>query len=313
MKKSNLLVCIVLFALTFVTTTLAGIEWLLKDPYEIANFDLGIPYSSLLLLFLLSHELGHYFAARYHGVQASYPFFLPFPSYQGMFPFGTFGAVIRIRQQLSTKKELFDIGAAGPIAGFAVSVAILAYGFANLPSYEYILGIHPEYANLSSIPNAGLTFGTTLLFRIMSYLFAPSNAFIPPMNEVYHYPFLCVGWFGLLVTALNLLPVGQLDGGHLSYCMFGRWHRVITSATIVLLTILGVCGLLPLIGIKVYFGWPGWLLWAILLFVFIRLGKGYHPPTTNESPIGHGRFAVGIGCWIIFLLSFSPNPLFISS
>lgn len=197
---------------------MAGVAWLNRDPMDIANFHLGLTYSILILTFLTFHEFGHYFAARIHKVDVTLPYYIPFPMILN--PFGTMGAVIRMRQQVNSRKALFDIGIAGPIAGFIVAAGMLIYGMTHLPPFEYIYDIHPEYQT-TGVPTNGFAFGPNLLFIIFAKLFTSSpSVFLPPMNEIYHYPFLCVGWFGLLVTALNLLPVGQLDGGHIVYAIF---------------------------------------------------------------------------------------------
>jgi membrane-associated protease RseP (regulator of RpoE activity) len=299
---------IVLLGLTFLTTTLAGVQWLNRDPAELAYFTSGITYAVLLLLMLGSHELGHYFAARHHKISATLPYFLPFPSMWGLVPFGTLGAVIRIRSTIPSRKVMFDIGAAGPISGFIVSVAILIIGFRTLPPIEYLYQIHPEYAHLSAIPEAGLTFGKTLFYRIFSSAFAPAGSFVPPMNEIYHYPFLCVGWFGMLVTAMNLLPISQLDGGHISYAMFGLLYHRIAQVALVMLVALGSLGFLPLLGIPFEFGWAGWLMWALLLILFMRGTRGRRPPIQDESPLSGGRIALGWFCFLIFVGSFSLAP-----
>jgi membrane-associated protease RseP (regulator of RpoE activity) len=298
-----------LFFLSFLTTAIAGVAWLNKNPLELTNFPYGITYGLLILLMLASHEFGHYWAARYHKVDTTLPYFLPFPSFLGLFPFGTLGAVIRIRSRIPSRRTIFDIAAAGPIAGFIVSVGILIYGFLSLPPIEYLFTIHPEYQNMASIPTEGLTFGSTLLYSILSSVFAPAGAFVPPMNEIYHYPYLCVGWFGLFVTAMNLIPVGQLDGGHLSYAMFGNNYHKIAQVSLIALVVLGTAGFLPLIGIPVEFGWTGWLFWALILVFFMRSTRLRRPQLEDETALDARRMMVGWACIIIFLLSFSLTPI----
>ncbi len=297
-----------LLLLTFLTTTLAGVQWLNRDPVELAYFPAGLTYSVLILLMLCSHEMGHYVAARLHGVRATLPYFIPFPSIWGLVPFGTLGAVIRLKSEVPSRKALFDIGAAGPIAGFVTSLAILIVGFRTLPPIDFLYQIHPEYAQLSGIPQAGLTFGRTLLYTCVEKFVAPAGAFIPPMNEIYHYPFLCVGWFGLLVTAMNLLPIGQLDGGHISFAMFGVFYHRIAQSALVCMVILGTLGFLPLLGISVPFGWTGWLMWAIVLVVFMR-GRLRRPPISNDAPLNNVRLILGWCCQVIFVCSFSIVPI----
>lgn len=307
----TILIHSLLFVAAFLTTTLAGVQWLNKNPLELTNFPSGITYAALLLLMLGTHEFGHYFAARRHGVDVTLPFFLPFPSIDLLAllnPFGTLGAVIRLRGGLQSRRALFDIGAAGPIAGFIVSLAILITGFITLPAKEYLYTIHPEYAGLASIPEGGWTFGHTLIYDGVAALFAPAGAFIPPMNEIYHYPFLCVGWFGLLVTAINLIPVGQLDGGHITYGMFGTGYHRVAQTALVLLTILGLAGFLPLLGIPFEYGYTGWLFWAFLLIFFSRVLKLNRPPLGDETPLDPIRMAAGWLCMLMFIGSFSLTP-----
>ncbi len=297
-----------LFVLTFITTTFAGVQWLNKDPQELTNFSSGITYAVLILAMLSSHEFGHYLAARHHKIDSTLPYFIPFPSFFGLVPFGTLGAVIRLRSAIPSRKIIFDIGAAGPIAGFIVSIAILVIGFLTLPPIDYLYAIHPEYAQMATIPLAGLTFGKTIFYSASASLFTPAGAFVPPMNEIYHYPFLCVGWFGMLVTAMNLIPIAQLDGGHISYAMFGDRYHLIGQVSLVLLVLLGSAGFLPLLGVPYDYGWTGWLFWALVLIVFMRAFRLVRPPLADVAPLDAKRMLVGWVCFIIFLGSFSLNP-----
>ncbi len=298
-----------LLILTFVTLTFAGVQWLNKDPFELASFSLGLTYAWLTIVFLGAHEMGHYIAAKIHGVDTTLPYFLPFPPFFGVMPFGTLGAVIRIRSELRDRKTLFDVGAAGPISGFVVCIAILAWGMTHLPSIEYLYGIHPEYRNLDQIPTEGLTFGKPLLFSLMQKFVAPPSSFLPPMNEVYHYPFLCVGWFGALVTALNLLPVGQLDGGHIAYAMFGSRSHMLAQVVLVALVVLGTAGILPFLGIQFNFGWAGWLIWSMALALLLKSKRFRHPALEDVEDIGSARELTGWICGLIFILSFTVVPV----
>ena len=293
---------VTLFVVTFVTTTIAGVFWLNKDGFDLESFSLGLPYSLAILFILASHEFGHYFAARYHKVEATLPFFIPAPPY--LLPFGTLGAVIRTRSPIPTRKAMFDIGVAGPIAGFVATILVLLIGLTNLPPREYIFSIHPEYALGIKAQGQPLTFGNTLLYSLLSKSFA--NGYLPPMDEIYHYPFLCVGWFGLLVTAMNLIPVGQLDGGHITYAMFGNRHRIVARAAFALLLASGLAGVLPTLGINVAIGWPGWLLWAGILFFVIKLD---HPSISDPEELSPNRMLMGWTALAIFILSFSPTPI----
>ncbi len=304
--KNRYFLHISLFLVTFFTTTVAGVAWLNIDPFALENLSFGLTYSTLLLTVLTFHEFGHYFASRFHGIHATLPFYIPFPPLPGVINFGTLGAIIRIRAAIPNKKILFDIGIAGPIAGFVVSVAILIYGMINLPDLEYLYNIHPEYRGMAELPEGNLIFGSTLMLELLKEIFVARDAFFPPMNEIYHYPFLTVGWFGMLITALNLLPVGQLDGGHISYAMFGDTHILLARVVFVLLLFLGISGLLPLLGFNLSFGWAGWLMWAGILYFFIKLK---HPPVADSSPLDTRRVRLGWSAFIILALCFSPVPL----
>ena len=306
MTRTRALVSLVLLVLTFSTATLAGISWLNKDPFEPENFASGVPYGALLILVLLSHACGHGIAARIHNVETSFPLLLPFPSL-AVNPFGTLGVVTRLKGCIPSRKSLFDIEAAGALSGFAMSVVLLAIGFRSLPPREYLLTIHPEYANLNSIPVHGLTFGSSLVFAFCSQMLPAPNAFIPPMNEIYHYPFLCVGWLGLLMTSLHLMPVGPLDGGSISYCMFGERGRIAGRVTLAALTVPGLSGLAGLFGLSLGGGWYGWLVWAFLLWILLRSGRGAPPNVDDDSPLNPLRFTLGAGCGIVLLLCFSPS------
>lgn len=299
---------ILLFVFTFFTTVMAGVFWANQDPYQLNNFSHGIIYSVLILLVISTHEFGHYFAARIHNVPVTLPYYIPFP-FIYLNPFGTMGAVIRMKSRLYSRKALFDIGVAGPIAGWITSVVILIIGFSNLPPISYLYSIHPEYAN-TGIPVSGFTFGNNLLFWFFEKIFASSpKVFMPPMNEVYHYPFLCVGWFGLLITSLNMMPIGQLDGGHISYAMFGDKHKYVAYFFFSALLIFGLLGLLPLLGINTTYGSLNWLVWAVLIFFVIKVK---HPRTfgDDEEPLSFSRMLTGWFTFFIFVVSFCPVPVF---
>ncbi len=326
----------VLFVLTFFSTLMAGTAWAGKDFTAIENWGAGITYSVLLLTFISAHEFGHYIAARVHGVAATLPYYIPMPL-PWLMPFGTLGAVIRTRSPIRSRAALFDIGVAGPLAGFVVCLAILVIGFLTLPPKEYLFAIHPEYQQLPAIPSYGLTFGDTLLFALLRAYLVPEGVFVPPMNEIYHYPFLCVGWFGLFVTALNLLPIGQLDGGHVLYSMIGSRQRTVARVVVAAMAIVGIGPLLgalrdflhtdhpdhivmllqqlllPLLdGIAsvapwAFDGWSGWLFWAI----FARFLFGIeHPPIADPTPLDRRRMAIGILAMVIFVCSIAPAGIY---
>ncbi|MBM4174916.1 MAG: site-2 protease family protein [Ignavibacteria bacterium] len=279
---------------------------------DLDNFHIGLPYSLAILFVLGSHEFGHYFAARSHKVKATLPFFIPFPMTEIFLNFGTLGAVIKTQSPINTRRAMFDIGVAGPIAGFFACVVLLIYGFLNLPPAEFILTIHPDYFNQTTESNAlALEFGTNLLYSSMQLLLTnPSAEFVPPMSEIYHYPYLCVGWFGLFVTAMNLIPVGQLDGGHIFYSMFGtNLHRKVADVTFALLMILGISGFVSeFFNLNFPIGWSGWVFWALILRFLIKL---YHPEIYDPVGLDIKRKLIGYFAIIIFIISFTPVPFYI--
>jgi membrane-associated protease RseP (regulator of RpoE activity) len=311
--KSKIGLPIFLYILTFITTVIAGYEWQRGGGggYELKNLVLGLPYAFAILFFLASHEFGHYFASRYHQVKTSLPYFIPFYGALLFLNFGTLGAVIRTKSAIPSKKALFDIGAAGPIAGFFASLIILTYGFTHLPGKEFLLSIHPDYGSGVHQPNSyELIFGDNLLFSFLRAVLTKPTDFIPPMSEIYHYPYLCAGWFGLFVTSMNLIPVGQLDGGHICYAVFGeRLHNHIASISMIALIILGVLGTLKL----VYFswlpiGWYGWFFWAAILYLVVKVN---HPPVYDYLGLDAKRQYLGYFSMFIFILTFSPSPFII--
>ncbi|PKL82501.1 MAG: site-2 protease family protein [Ignavibacteriae bacterium HGW-Ignavibacteriae-3] len=281
-------------------------------PFELTDFYQGLPYTLSILFILGVHEFGHYFAAVYHKVKVTLPYFIPFPPIPGFINFGTMGAVIKTKSVIPTNKAMFDIGVAGPVSGFIACLLVLIYGFTNLPGQNYLLQIHPDYFSPEYGKNAiGLEFGNTLLFVIMKNIFVNPSQFFPPMSEIYHYPYLCVGWFGLFVTAMNLIPVGQLDGGHIIYSMFDeKKQEAIASISMIILIVLGVVGVInPIFNLGLHFGWSGWLFWALILYFFIKVK---HPPVQHFEELSPGRKMLGYAAILIFILSFSPTPLILS-
>jgi membrane-associated protease RseP (regulator of RpoE activity) len=319
-----------LLLLTLLTTAIAGVQWVGKDPFEIQNLPFGLEYAFAIIFVLGSHEFGHYFAARHHRVTTTLPYFIPFPPVPFFLNFGTLGALIRTRSPVPNRKAMFDIGVAGPIAGFVACIIVLVIGFLTLPPPSYILQIHPDYdfsINASAGGNGlGLEFGQTLLFKLLTVLLTnPQTEFVPPMSEIYHYPLLCVGWFGLFVTAMNLIPIGQFDGGHLSYTMFGEKHKTVSKVAFGLLLVLGLPSIVDSIlsgGLSLIFkepigqviplaqySWGGWFLWAMISYFVIKL---YHPPIPDETALDESRLRVGWLTFVIFILCFSLVPFTIS-
>lgn len=231
----------------------------------------GLPYALTLLLILAAHELGHYLSCRYHSISASPPYFLPSPLF-----IGTFGAFIRFRSAVPDRKSLFDVGVSGPLAGFLFIVPALGVGLA-LSRVVPGLGGHSD-----------LTFGTPLLMRLIEMWLFPGV----PAGDISLHPVARAAWVGLLATALNLLPVGQLDGGHLVYAAFGERHRRVSLGVILLLVPLGF----------VY--WPWWV-WAAVLFL---LGRR-HFMVADSTGLDPARRRVLVLAFAIFALSFIPAPV----
>jgi membrane-associated protease RseP (regulator of RpoE activity) len=271
-----------LFVATIFTTLWAGayqpyslgkrgpVEFLLDSPESLWN---GIPFAVTLLLILVTHECGHYVLSRLHGVPASLPLFIPGPPYL----IGTFGAIIRLRGPIVNRRALFDIGVAGPLAGFIVAVVALVIGL-----------------NLSTIVDRtatyGYQFGEPLLLQFTSWLVVGS---LPPQTDIVLHPVGFAAWFGLFVTSLNLIPIGQLDGGHVAYALWGARQRTVAFAIVPILIVLG------------FVGWPGWWLWAFMAGLW---GFGHPPVRDPHVPLGRGRIVVGWIAFAVFVLTFAPVP-----
>lgn len=252
---------ILLFVLTFITTTLAGSEWvtnriLFYSPdYSWADFFAGMHYSIPFLFILTVHEFGHFFTAKYHKVEVTLPNYIPgWLGFMGSVSFGTFGALIRIVGPIKSRKQYFDIGIAGPIAGFVVAFGVLFYGFTNLPEPEYIFEIHPEYEQYgldyadhvydNGEEMMGISLGNNLLFSWFEENIADPER-LPNHREIIHYPYLFAGFLALFFTALNLIPIGQLDGGHVIYGLFGaKNHQIIAFTLYMIFTFIAGLGLI---------------------------------------------------------------------
>ena len=305
-----------LFLLTVLSTLWAGAFWAGQG-----SLLSGLPYSFCLLLFLSVHEFGHYFAALHHRVRASLPYYLPVPPLPMFLSLGTMGAVIKIKERLPNTNALFDIGIAGPLSGFAVCTGVLVYGFLHLPPADFIYSIHPEYLTQGGVqtpvPQGTLCLGKNLLWIALEYVIAPKN--LPPMSEMYHCPFLFTGWLGSFITALNLLPVGQLDGGHITFAMFGRkGHAKTARAFLLFIALLGFPAFLELLfslfkpdavlllpPVILHWSWSGWMLWAFILSRLLGLN---HPPTWHDHPLTRQRTLLGWLAIVIFVLTFTPVP-----
>lgn len=262
-EQKRILTQVLLFIATLFTTTLAGAEWchgkvfislfpfLYNPDFTFNDFLLGTQFSVPFLLILTVHEFGHYFTAMYHKVKASLPYYIPVPPM--LLSIGTMGAVIRLRSKVPSTRKNFDIGIAGPLAGFIIALGVLYYGFSTLPPAEHIFTIHPEYKQYGlnyadhvykpsdSIIN--VTLGKNLLFTFFENTVADPER-VPNVHEMMHYPFLFAGFLALVFTSLNLLPIGQLDGGHVLYGFLGyKRHKIVASVFFVALIFYAGLGL----------------------------------------------------------------------
>jgi hypothetical protein len=289
--KQRLWLHILLFIATLFSTTLVGAHMMFNFRQSLPVFDFenlldvfrigltspsafasGLPFSLTLLTILMAHEMGHYVACVWYRVDATLPFFLPSP----IPATGTFGAFIRIRSHIPTRRALFDIGVAGPVAGFIFLVPALFIGL----TFSKIV---PGIAN-----QGPWQLGVPPLQWLAQKLIFPG---VLP-SDIYLHPMARGAWVGIVATAINLLPAGQLDGGHIVYALFGRAHKWVTWTVIVILLPVGT------------FYWHGWLLWAVLIFFFARS----HPPVYDQSDIGIGRIQIGALALVILLLCFMLAP-----
>ena len=266
---------VILLLATAVTTVWAGALHqgvnLLQEP---GRFTAGVPYAGALLAILGVHELGHYVVARWHGVDVTLPYFIPVP--MGL---GTFGAFIQMRSLIRSRRAVFDIGVAGPLAGLVVAIPALYFGVQGSAS---VVGGH----------EMGVHAGSSLLFAL---IYQAANGGGLGDSVVRLSPVAFAGWIGLFITALNLLPVGQLDGGHIAYGLFGRRHA----------RIIGVVTFLIMLGLGLTV-WPGLLTWALLLALLA--GFSHMPALDDVTPPGATRFAVGVFAFALLVLIAMPLP-----
>ncbi len=274
--RSGEWVNILLFLATLVTTVYAGATNRGADPLSHpSTLVQGLPFAVTLLSILGVHELGHYFTARRYGIIVTLPYFIPSP----LPLIGTFGAFIKMKSPLTDRRALFDVGIAGPLAGLCVALPAIVVGL----SWSELV---PE----GSTGHGGIVLGTPLLFSLLQWLTLGS---IPQGADVLLHPVAFAGWIGLFVTALNLLPIGQLDGGHMAYALVGRHHRKVVIFT-----------MLMLIGMGFAF-WPGWLFWASLTLI---LGLKHPPPLNDLTPLDERRRLVGFGSLLLLLSLITPSP-----
>jgi membrane-associated protease RseP (regulator of RpoE activity) len=298
-SPSRVWINIVLFVLTVVSTLFAGMFYgdngieanTFLDLLRPSNLLLGAPFALTLLGILAAHEFGHYFAARYHRVAVTLPYFLPMP-----FGLGTFGAFIQLREPVPDRRKLFDIGVAGPLAGLVLAVPLLFYGLATSPLTMPIPG--------------GMLEGNSIF-----YYFAKILIFGMPLpnpitgQDVLMNQVTFAAWIGLLVTAFNLLPIGQLDGGHTVFALFGDKARLINRIAFGVLVVLALASLAPLQQIVPqlrYIGYNGWFIWVFLTYFLIGL---YHPPALDDvTQLDSRRRWLGYLVIAIFILIFVPVP-----
>jgi membrane-associated protease RseP (regulator of RpoE activity) len=279
-----------LFGMTFLTTWFAGLFFALSflstaGASEASLFaprvvGLGFLYALALMTVLTGHELGHYLTCRRYGVSATYPFFIPGPPF-----LGTFGAFIRIKSPVRLKHQIFDVGANGPMTGFSLALPALVIGL-----------VFSKVGPVPASPDT-ITFGEPLLFRLLSGLFFGR---IPEGSSLILHPVGFAGWVGLLVTAINLIPLGQLDGGHVAYALLGRRARLLSRIMV---------GLLAVMGLFFHLTWL--ILAAVMIFFEFRSKMQFqHPPVLDEdTPLGTKRTILSIVILLIFILSFIPDPV----
>lgn len=264
---------LLLFLITFLTTILAGAVQRGVNPWESpSEIWRGLPFAVTLLMILGAHEFGHYFVSRKHSVDVTLPYFIPAPSF-----IGTFGAFIKMRSPILERKILMDIGIAGPLAGLLLAIPTLIIGL--------LLSETTTQAGTDAVK-----IGSSLIFSFFSWVVIGS---MPDHVDVILHPVAFSAWIGLLVTCFNLIPVGQLDGGHIAYAMFGDRQKIISRIVVFLIVILGI------------FFWSGWLIWAAIL---VLMGVDHPPVFYDDVPLGRGRMALGFLALGFFILCFTPVP-----
>ncbi|MBI5588116.1 MAG: site-2 protease family protein [Deltaproteobacteria bacterium] len=273
---SSPLINILLLLATVVTTTIAGASHhgvnLFLEPLK---FTVGLPYALGIMAILGIHELGHYIVARRHGIDTTLPYFIPIP-----FGLGTFGAVMQMRSQVKNRKALFDTGIAGPMAGLIIAIPLLFIGL--------------QYSTVIKDGSpAGVSLSSSVLLAFISRL-SLGDAVSVSHTVVLH-PLAFAGWLGLMITALNLLPIGQLDGGHVSYALFGRSRaEIIAHVAFFAIIVLGI------------FVWSGWLMWALI--VFFLSGVKSRPPENDVTGLDRKRVFLGAIAFVLLFLIMSPLP-----
>lgn len=297
---------LVLFFLTCISVTSVGFLFSQTgtektDTNTIVSYILEwLPFSLSIIFILLVHEMGHFIVARRRGLLVSWPYFIPFPSI-----FGTLGAVIKTSSPIPDRKALFDIGASGPLAGFIASTIVICGG---------LIFYSPVTLPGANSDSDVLVFGSSILFSFWEKLFRGDAA---ASDRLLFNPLLYAGWVGYFLTMFNLLPVGQLDGGHIAYAMFCRYQKILALVIFILISSMGIVsfletsGLLSSVGLSSvtpYF-WPGWLFFSLFLFFVVKIS---HPPTADDTiQIDKGRMVIGWILFAVFVLTFVPNPVYI--
>lgn len=362
---------LLLFVVTLACTTIAGAEWmfgkslfygdaLLSSSETIAGLYFSLPFLGILSV----HEFGHYFTARYHKVKVTLPFYIPlWLGFLGLPSIGTMGAFIRIKDIPTSRKQYFDIGLAGPMAGFVVALAVLFYGFTHLPEPEYIFKIHPEYQqygldyaeHVHKTQEMNMVMGDNLIFLFFEKFIAEPSR-VPNQYEMYHYPWIFAGYLALFFTALNLIPIGQLDGGHVIYGLFGhRKSRIISRVLFLIMVTISGVGIIPVGEVNgdflfnaafylvfLYLAFYKFepdlrkrlllIIWIMILQIFMLnfvpevadygiymmfaflLGRFLgidHPKAIIDQPLDLKRKIIGWIALIVFVISFTPRPIYI--
>ncbi|MGB9735603.1 MAG: site-2 protease family protein [bacterium] len=271
--KIKILTPLILFCITFVAVTFAGAFQYGVDPFtDISEVYKGLPFALILMAILLSHEMGHFLMSKHHDVVATLPYFIPAPNI-----LGTFGAFIRMKSPIPDRNALVDIGAAGPIAGFLIALPALIIGIKLSPLVPVV-------------SSGGIKLGDSILVKLISHIVRPD---VPAGYEIGLNPIAFAGWIGMFVTAMNLIPIGQLDGGHIAYALFGKWYNLIARLALITLVIMGI------------WAWEVWLFWALIILI---LGIRHPSPIDPYQPLDTRRKVIAWIAMLILVITFIPVP-----
>ncbi len=263
----------ILFFVTFIAVLFAGSLQYGVNPFSHPDqVYRGLPFALVLMGILLSHEMGHFLMSKHHHVAATLPYFIPAPNI-----LGTFGAFIRMKSPIPDRNALVDIGAAGPLAGFVVALPALIIGM--------------RMSSVSAVTAAGsFRLGDSLLVKLVSLLVRPD---VTAGRQLVLSPIAFAGWIGMFVTAMNLIPIGQLDGGHIAYALFGKWYNAIARLALVALVVMGI------------WGWEVWLFWALIILI---LGVRHPSPMDPYQPLDRKRRSIALIAMVILIITFIPVP-----